>query len=516
MMRKMFSFLLIISLLGALLAGCSGGGDTKTNSNASSSGGEPVKEANGKPVKLEIIGIGNNLPTPDKDIIKQELDKALNIDLGLTVYPSKDDYVNQLNVRMSSGNFPDLFIVDNRQQLVQYANQGLLLDLTPYMDKLQQTVNYIGEESVKKSMVDGKVFAITKSPQIPYNTLWIRKDWLDKLKLQVPTTIEQLKDVAVAFTTQDPDGNGKPDTFGLTGSKLLAFSSVFGAFGVGMPVDVGMPGNFYEKDGAIVNALYDPAMKDALSFIQQMIASGAVDPELMANNALQHQEKAIKGQAGIVYIDWPNMTKQQFVDQIKTVNPNAEWVQIAAPSGPGGQFDGPWDIGAAPGRVAIPKALEKDPEKLQHVFDLLNYISNPDGGSMLVQFGVKDTHFTLDNGKPTMTDKAGDVGYSWLYQFTGRPEMEYLQAKFATQSDFIKFANDEPRIKALNGFIDNPEGFNSADAIRYIEEEITKFIYNKRPLSEYDAFINTLETSMNYKAYLDSGYEQLKALGYGN
>ncbi|MDQ8737894.1 extracellular solute-binding protein [Paenibacillus sp. LHD-38] len=514
-MRKVFSFLLTISLLGALLAGCSGGsGETKdgnTKEGDTPSKASTAKPSNGesdKPIKLEIIESGNNLPTPDKDIIKKELDKALNIDLNLTVYPSNDDYVNQLNVRMSSGNFPDLFMV-SRQQLIQFSKQGLLLDITPYMDKLQQTVDYIGEDSVKKGMVDGKVYGISKSPQIPYNTLWIRKDWLDKLKLQVPTTIEQLKDVAEAFTTQDPDGNGKPDTFGLTGGKLFAFSPVFGAFGVGMP------GNFYEKDGAVVNALYDPAMKDALTLIQQMIASGSVDPELLANSGLQHQEKAIKGQAGMVYIDWPNMTKEQFVEQIKTVNPNAEWLQMAAPSGPGGQFDGSWDIGAAPGRFAIPKALEKDPEKLQRVFDLLNYISNPEGGSMLVQFGVKDTHFTIDNGKPKMTDKAGDVGYSWLYQFTGRPEMEYLQAKFTLQSDAIKFANDQPRIKALNGFADNPEGFNSADADRYIEEEIAKFIYNKRPISEYDAFIKTLETSMNYKAFLDSAYEQLKALGYG-
>lgn len=507
-MRKVFSFMLTITMLGALLAGCSGGGGNSNEGGTPSNSSNPTSEASSKPVKLEIIESGNNLPTPDKDIIKKELDKALNIDVSLTVYPSNDDYINQLNVRMSSGNFPDLFMVD-RQQLIEFSKQGLLLDLTPHMDKLQQTVSYIGEDSVKKGMVDGKVYAISKSPQIPYNTLWIRKDWLDKLKLPVPATIEELKEVAKAFTDQDPDGNGKPDTFGLTGGKLSAFSPVFGAFGVGMP------GNFYEKDGAVVNSLYDPAMKDALTFIQQMIASSSVDPELLANSGLQHQEKAIKGQAGIVYIDWPNITKEQFVEQIKTVNPNAEWLQIAAPSGPGGQYDGSWDIGAAPGRFAIPKALEKDPEKLQRVFDLLNYISNPDGGSMLVQFGVKDTHFTIENGKPKMTDKSADVGYSWLYQFTGRPEMEYLQAKFTKQSDAIKFASEQPRIKALNGFVDNPEGFNPADAIRYIEEEIAKFIYNKRPISEYDAFIKTLETSMNYKVFLNNGYEQLKALGYG-
>lgn len=511
-MKKLGTLLVAVSLVGAMLTACSGGnsGDNPGNQTGATAkpGAETTEQPSGKPVKLDIIETGNNLPSPDKDMIKQELDKALNIDLNLTVYPAADDYNNQLNVRMSSGNFPDLFMVD-RQQLIQFSKQGLLLDLTPYMDKLEQTVAFIGEDSVKKGMVDGKVYGISKSPQIPYNTLWIRKDWLDKLKLEVPTTVEQLASVAEAFTKNDPDGNGKPDTFGLTGSKLSAFSTVFGAFGVGMP------GNFYEKDGKVVNSLHEPAMKDALAFIKDMIGSGSVDPELLANSGLQHQEKAIKGQAGIVYIDWPNMTKEQFVEQIKTVNPNAEWLQIAAPSGTGGQFDGSWDIGAAPGRYAIPKALEKDPEKLQRVFDLLNYISNPDGGSLLVQFGVKDTHFTLEDGKPKMTDKAGEVGHSWLYQFTGRPEMEYLQAKFAAQSAAIEFANDQPRIEALNGFVDNPEGYNPADANRYMEEEIAKFIYDKRPLTEYDDFIKTLETSMNYKALVDSAMEQLKALGYG-
>lgn len=512
-MRKVYSILLSVSLLSGLLAGCSGGASNKKTGDLSTaqpnqSAAESGNESSDKPIKLEIIEPGNNLPSPDKDSIKKELDKALNMDVNLTVYPSGDDYANQLNVRMASGNFPDLFMV-SRQQIIQFSKQGLLLDLTPYMDQLQQTVDFIGEESVKKGMVDGKVFAISKSSQIPYNTYWIRKDWLDKLQLPVPTTVEQLAAVAEAFTNDDPDDNGKRDTFGVTGSKFGAFAPVFGAYGVGMP------GNFYLKDGAVVNSLYDPAIKDALAFIKELILSGSVDPELLANTGLQHQEKAIKGQAGIVHIDWPNMTKEQFVEQIKTVNPNAEWLQIAPPSGPGGQYDGSWDVGATPGRFAIPKALEKDPEKLQRIFDLLNYISNPEGGSLLVQFGVQDIHFTLTDGKPVMTDKAGEVGHSWLYQFTGRPEMEYLQTKFALQSKEIQFASDQPRIEALNGFIDNPEGYNPADADRYIEEELAKFIYDKRSLSEYDDFLKTLETTMNYQLLLDSAKAQLAQLGFG-
>ncbi|MFS0726093.1 extracellular solute-binding protein [Paenibacillus sp. 1P07SE] len=505
--------LVVLILLASLLAGCAGESGSGNGGESAGSGNNKPAESGGtveeKPFKLEIIETGNNLPSPDKDQIKQELDKALNIDLTLTVYPSGDDYTNQLNVRMASGNFPDLFMV-NRQQLIQFSQQGLLLDLTPYMDQLQQTVGFIGEDSVKKGSVDGKVYAISKSPQVPYNTYFIRKDWLDKLGLDVPQTIEELSAVAQAFTTGDPDGNGKPDTLGLTGGKLHAFAPVFGGYGVGMP------GNFYEKDSAVINSLYDPAMPEALAFIRDMIATGAVDPELLANTGLQHQEKAIKGQAGIIYIDWPNMTKEQFVEQIQTVNPNAEWIQIEAPEGPAGRYDGAWDIGASPGRFAIPKALEKQPEKLQRVFDLLNYISDPNGGSMLVQFGVEDVHYTLEDGVPQMTDQAGDVGHSWLYQFTGRPEMEYLQAKFAGQSDYITFAAEQPRIEVLDGFIDNPDGFNQADATRYIEEELAKFVYNRRPLDEYDAFLKTLETSMNYTAFIDSATQQLQELGFGS
>ncbi|MDR6551931.1 extracellular solute-binding protein [Paenibacillus qinlingensis] len=494
---------------GTLLAGCGSSttGTTETNKPAEST--KAAATSSGKPVKIDIIETGSGLPTPDQDIIKQELDKALNTEINLTVYASGDDYKNQLNVRMASANFPDLFAVD-RQQLKQFSEQGLLLDLTPYMDKLKPTKDFIGDASLKKGALNGKTYAIAKSPTVPYNTYWIRKDWLDKLNLKVPTTPEELYNVAKAFTEQDPDGNGKKDTFGLTGSKFGAFEPVFGAYGIAYS---GVP-SLYVKDNKMVNSLYDPNMKDALGFIQKMVASGEVDPELMANTGTQHQQKAIKGQAGIVYLDWPNVTKDQFVEQIKAVNPNANWIQVEAMKGVGGQFVSGNDIGATAGMYAIPKSLEKSPEKLQKVLDLLNYVSGKDG-SPLVQYGVKGKHYNLDGTKVVPTDLMGkEGGYFWLYQFTGRPEMDYLTVKFAPQSKFIEFASKQPRIEVLNGFVDFPNGYNAADANRYIEEELSKFIYGKRPLSEYDSFIKTLEGSMNYKAYLDAAEKRIKELGY--
>lgn len=493
---------------GTLIAGCGAAPAANKPADKAAETGKPA--ANAKPVKLDIIETGSGLPSPDQDIIKQELDKALGTDLNLTVYASGDDYKNQLNVRMSSANFPDLFAVD-RQQLKQFTDQGLLLDLTPYLDKLKPVQDFIGADSLKKGMLNGKTYAIAKSPQVPYNTYWIRQDWLDKLGLKIPTTPEEMLEVAKAFTEKDPDGNGKKDTYGLTGGKLGAFDTIFGAYGVGM--DGGTP-TVYVKDNKVVNSLYDPGMKDALAFIQKMIAAGSVDPELLANSGLQHQQKAIKGQAGIVYLDWPNVTKDQFVEQIKAVNPNAKWVQVDALKGPGGKFVSAYDIGKAAALYAVPKSLEKNPEKLQKVIDLLNYVSSKDG-SLLVQYGVKGKHFNLDGSKVVPTDLMGkEGGYFWLYQFAGRPEMEYLTVKFGPQAKFMEYASKQPHIDGLAGFVDMPNGYNAADASRYIEEEFSKFLYGKRPLSEYDSFLKTLESSMNYKAFLDASDKRIKELGY--
>ncbi|GGD66096.1 extracellular solute-binding protein [Paenibacillus nasutitermitis] len=504
--NRVISLALAAVMSGTLLSGC-GGKEAKV------AGGQPNNEAkpaqsSGKAVKIDIIETGNGLPSPDQDAIKQELDSKLGIDLNMTVYASGDDYKNQLNVRMASANFPDLFALD-RQQLKQFSEQGLLLDLSGYLDKLKPTVDFIGEDSLKKGTINGSVYAIAKSPQIPYSTYWVRKDWLDKLGLQTPKTIDELYTVAKAFTDQDPDGNGKKDTLGITGGKIGAFNPVFGAYGIGFD---GGP-SLYIRDNKLINSLYDPNMEDALTTIKKMVDAGSVDPELMANSGLQHQEKAIKGQAGIIYIDWPNMTKAQFAEQIKAVNPNAEWIQVEAPEGPGGKFVSSWDVGMTPALYAIPKALEKNPDKLAKVIELLNYVSSD--GSNLVQYGVEGKHYNMEGDTVVPTELLGKEGaYFWLYQFTGRPEKEYLKVKFAPQKAFVEFADKQPHIEAYGGFIDFPDGYNASDAARYIEEELTKFIYGKRPISEYAAFLKTLESSMNYKLYMDAAEEQLKKLEF--
>ena len=62
--------------------------------------------------------------------------------------------------------------------------------------------------------------------------LIVRADWLEKLDIDIPETIDRFYEMLKAFKEQDPDGNGQDDTFGYIGRDTTLFEDVFGAFGI--------------------------------------------------------------------------------------------------------------------------------------------------------------------------------------------------------------------------------------------------------------------------------------------
>lgn len=342
-----------------------------------------------------------------------------------------------------------------------------------------------------------------------YGGLWIRKDWLNNLGLKEPTTLGELAGVAKKFTENDPDGNGKKDTYGLGGSGSGAFIDIFGGYGVPYP------GNVYVADGKVQNSLYAQGTQDALTYVyQNFVKPKVVDPEIISNTGNQAKDKAFQGKFGILDIDWASMTKDQYAAQIKQINPKAEWEQIAPVKGPKGAYAGPVAVNNGVYVFAVPKSLEKDTKKIDRICQLINYCSDGEGLE-LVQFGIQGVHYNKDSsGKISATDElAKDGGYFWVYQFAGRPDESYLKVKFAKQAPYIEFANKQPRIITYDPILDLPAGFNSNDAGTYINEQIVKFMYGQQPISDYPKFISTLESQFNYKAYVSSAEKQLKELG---
>ncbi len=146
----------------------------------------------------------------------------------------------------------------NRATMNEYAQKGMLLDLTPYADQLEGVKSLVGEDALTKGMIGDTLYAIPRTPDPLYHTYWIRTDWLENLGLEMPTTLDELRAVLVAFREQDPDGNGAKDTYGLTGQSLATFAPIFGAFGVTAPASAWGTGSadaLYLEDGQLVNSL---------------------------------------------------------------------------------------------------------------------------------------------------------------------------------------------------------------------------------------------------------------------
>ncbi|MEU5591605.1 sugar ABC transporter substrate-binding protein [Streptomyces sp. NPDC020298] len=120
------------------------------------------------------------------------------------------NFDQQLQARASTKDLPDVMINDTAL-MGSYQSQGLLKPIDPgsIADHDQ-----ISKQSWSSTVgLDGRHYGIPYSRQA--QTLMIRKDWLKKLGLKAPTTWQQMLDVAEAFATRDPDGDGKKDTYGI-------------------------------------------------------------------------------------------------------------------------------------------------------------------------------------------------------------------------------------------------------------------------------------------------------------
>lgn len=516
-LKKMAAILIAGMLSVSVFAACENESGMKNSSDLTKEG----DSSSGEAVTLEMIRWGGGLPSQDEDIMKAEFLKRLNINVELVAYNDISDYINVLNTRAATGAFPDLFWV-NQEILRKFSSSGMAMDLTDaYNNELVTVKNWLSD-SLNLGMVNGKYYGVPVPISFEYSLTFVRQDWLDNLGLTAPKTIDEFYDVAVAFTDNDPDGNGKQDTFGLTGNNgLRAFSPIFGPYGVALPTNSGALPSIYSKDGKLVSTVTDPDIKDAILEAKRFVDAGVIDPELFGNKGSQAvTDKAFQGSVGITRIEWSLFAKEEHIAQAKAVNPNANWIPIEVPkNGSGKELDGDWQIGTTVHMFAIPATLSSSPEKQEALFRLLNYISTPDGNNFVAYGPEGEYHNVQENGEVELINlekwnETGLQSYIYNYQFTGRGiESVYLGVRFPNEKDVISFAAEQPRIRCLNGFVDFPENFTAADAATYAEEELIKFIYGRRPIEEYDDFLDTLLNLYNFQAYLDRAEEVLVPMG---
>lgn len=135
--------------------------------------------------------------------------------------------------------------------------------------------------------------------------IFYRKDWLKKVGItKAPETWEELYNMAKAFTLNDPDGNDKKDTYGLT-------SDGFGNFRYFM-ANIGHSNLNWVKgpDGKWTHGALLEDNIEALKWFRKMYEEGYLDPEFGSTKWEQACQKFASGTFGALNrnadADWVN------------------------------------------------------------------------------------------------------------------------------------------------------------------------------------------------------------------
>ena len=155
-------------------------------------------------------------PLPDDSVLIDFVEKDLGISLKAVPLPSnKDEQAEVILEAAKTNSLPDIFMV-NRDVLTVLVRENKVTrvdGLFPLM--AERTSKMYDETAINSASFDGICYGLAQSGSIDRNEgILIRKDWLDKLGLSVPVTLDDYYEVMKAFTFNDPDGNGVNDTYG--------------------------------------------------------------------------------------------------------------------------------------------------------------------------------------------------------------------------------------------------------------------------------------------------------------
>ena len=444
-------------------------------------------------------------PPPDDWLGYKIIKDKLGINLKLVLQPSSfTDQDTKLSVAAAANSLPDLFGV-NRDMLMKIARQGLVApvdNLLPLMP-IRTRTHYSDAGRNRLVTLQGKMYGLPDPGAMDrVEGVVIRKDWLDKLGLPVPKTLDDLYKVAQAFTTKDPDGNGKDDTYGFgaffESSGLSSagfgrrFDYILGAFGV--------PGVWnFESAAKFQFNFRDPAFRDAVEFIKKVNAEKIIDPSWSAPNKDEFRARWKQGKFGIMWEQFAALATKANYKDFDANFPNGEWIAINPPTGPKGYSSNGLDIAQARIYAVSQKAVKAG--KGPAIAKLLEWMAT-DEGYYLCGFGVEGVNYKKDaKGFITMDGISPDNAYTAkaMQPLTQLRNMVYinndieLAVRYPTYKSangklmdplaFWKFFKNSPYTEATGaGFIDPPTNVN--DFKRFYEENLLKFALGQTELND--------------------------------
>ncbi|WP_240941374.1 extracellular solute-binding protein [Paenibacillus sp. HB172176] len=514
------------ALTATMLAACSNDNANSNNSEASAKPGESA-QTDGKgeasyPDKLsywvELDGdSAASLTNFDEVGAYKELEKMTGTKVEFK-HPGGDSaqVKEQFNLMVASGNLPDviqtnwLTVPRGPQNAIK---EGTIIRLNELIDEYAPNFKAFLEENPDiANMIktdDGDIYAFPfirgdDRLKVYYGPI-MREDWLEKLHLEQPTTIEEWEQVLTAFLNDDPNGNGKKDEVPFlleTGSvRNESLNQLIGGWGI--------LSKFYQVDGVVKYGELQPEYKDFISTLNDWYNKGLIDKDFPAVDGKLKDAKITGNTLGAFY-GFASGSIGKYMDLMKD-DPSFKLAPVVNPSLQEGENAAAGQISATyPGEhsAAITTAA-KNPEQIVKWLDL----GYSEEGSMLFNFGIEGESYTMVDGVPTYTDVITNNPDGLAFK---QAQARYMRTHFGGPfnqdvGSFLQQMRYPEQLTAIENWskadntIQLPPVTLTAeesgelasimnDINTYSDELIIKFILGVEPLTEFSKYVDNLKT----------------------
>ncbi|MFX3635898.1 MAG: extracellular solute-binding protein [Candidatus Pristimantibacillus sp.] len=373
----------MVVILGAsmLITACSG---SKNGSDSST------------PTKIQIQTLNYSPEFIDNtNVIWKEFEKRTNTKLDITwLSPSTSE--EKINVMLASGDLPEVTFVETlvNPQLQKMVEQGVFWDLTPFIKDYPNLSAPQLDLAWSDSSIKGKNYVIPRYyPSYGGGAFpLLRKDWMDKLGVKTPTTLDQLYDVLKAFKEGDPNGNGLADE--------IPFSANYDTLNFAYGVFNGVQGSWKLKDDKLVPIITEEESRDALLWMKK-----AYDAELFPKDyAIMKYSQTVdiirSGKSGGTAQSMNHAWVTGSV--IREAVPTADYVPITYLENNNGVKYTP-SGSSYYGVYLIPKKVSE--AKLKKILEFFDYAYGKEGNE-LATYGIENVHYTVEDGRKVATDQA--------------------------------------------------------------------------------------------------------------
>lgn len=521
-----FISILVLSLVLTACGSNGGGGgsqspeSTKKAQESQTASEAPAKLNNtgfpitNEPISLKIIA-GKSATTAanwNDTLIWKEYAKQTNINVDFELVPF-DALPEKRNLIITSNELPDAFHTAQfpAADLLKYGQEGTFVRLNDLIDQYAPNFKELLEKypEIKKAvtMADGNIYSFPTAvdPEfttaVTNNKLWINQEWLDKLSLAEPSTIDELYSYLKAVKETDLNGNGQLDEipFGSVGITPLV-QYLRGSWGLGNR-GAGHPLADLDPDTNTVRFIpTDPKYKELLQFIHKLYQEGLIDKEIFTIKSPEFISKGAQGVYG----------------SLITTNPETLMGQDGYVGGTA--YKGPYGdhlFSLTKPRVSYPGSFVIT-SKNEHPEATVRWIDHfyGDEGIKLFLMGIKDvTYQELPDGTLEFVDEIkqnpqGLTVEQALIQYVTWPGGRYpamvkqkyfkgaeslpssIAATEKVKDDIVKEVwpifhyplQDNTRFQTLDKEINT-----------YVAEWEAKFIFGDAPFSEWDTFIGNFK-----------------------